>query len=497
MKIDFKNEFDLNAINMIFGRTKSSISALAYDSKKVKKNTAFFCITGANTDGHQYIKHAIDQGASVIIGTKTSLLEKNASRFQETTFISVKDVKTFMADCAALFYKKSYTQLSTFAVTGTNGKTTVVSYIHSLPNHLNVSTGSIGTAGIWDDESKLDLEHSTHTTPEANDLLNALDVFHKDGLQAAAIEVTSIAIELQRIEGLLFDVGIHTNLTSEHLDFHSTFENYKQAKMKLFKQVRTAIVNVDDPGMAEDILNDFKGPTITYSLEKNADVCAKNIEIKRDGTHFDLHIYEYHAHIHVPVYGEFNISNLLAAISACLYLNIPPRLIAGAAENVKNARDRFEVYQGYADYTLILDFAHTPEGLGKVVETARQLDHNKLILLITGVGLRDPRQRPELAQAVEGKAEKIVVSVDHPGYFDKQEIADDVVEGFQKRTKNIHVHLDREEAIIKSLSLAEKGDIVLITGLGSVGYQVIKGENIPYSDKEVITRYFKNQSTRA
>lgn len=195
----------------------------------------------------------------------------------------------------------------------------MVSYIHSLLNYLNISTGSIGTAGIWDDESKLDLEHSTHTTPEANDLLNALDVFHKDGLQAAAIEVTSIAIELQRIEGLLFDVGIHTNLTPEHLDFHSTFEKYKQAKMKLFKQVRTAIVNVDDRGMAKDILKIFEGPTITYSIKENADVCAKNIEIKRDGTHFDLHIYDYSVPIHVPIYGEFNVSNLLAAVSACLY----------------------------------------------------------------------------------------------------------------------------------------------------------------------------------
>ncbi|WP_027108059.1 UDP-N-acetylmuramoyl-L-alanyl-D-glutamate--2,6-diaminopimelate ligase [Lacticigenium naphthae] len=491
MKINFQKEFDRSLIRAIYGKPVPHVSSLEYNSKNVKQYTAFFCIPGEKFDGHQFIEDALTRGASVIIGTQSQHLRHLSFRYPETTFILVYDVKYFMARFSAVFYNSSYTHLSTFAVTGTNGKTTVVSYIRSLLNYLGVPTGSIGTAGIWDDQIKLDLNHSTHTTPEAPDLHRALDTFYTQKLKAVAIEVTSIALEQQRVADMLFDVGIHTNLTPEHLDFHSSFEEYKQAKLKLFRQVKTAVVNLDDLGMAQDILHSFEGPLLTYSLIQEADVMAQAIETRKEGTDFELRIHDFSAQVHSPIYGAFNVSNLLAAICACLQLNIAPALLAEAVEEVGNTAGRFEVFDHYADYTLILDFAHTPSGLESVVKTAQDLPHNRLILLITGVGLRDPRQRPQLARAVEGKADEIIVSVDHPHFFDRQMIADDVLKGFQGAKRNVQVILQREEAIHAALSQAQAGDIVLLTGLGSGGYQVIEGQNIPYSDEEVIQRYFQ------
>lgn len=491
MDVDFLSDLKNEMIKIVYGKPSQMVSSLTYDSKKVDQNTAFFCINGQTIDGHQFIVSALKQGASVIIGTNSRLLKQFSNLYLETTFIAVDNAKSFMAEFAAFFYKENYTRLATFAVTGTNGKTTVVAYIRSLLNQLSIPTGSIGTAGIWDDKTELKLSHSTHTTPEVIDLYKAFDSFTEHKLEAAAIEVTSIALEQKRVEGILFDVGIHTNLTPEHLDFHPSFEAYKQAKLKLFQQVKAAVVNLDDPGMSSDILSTFDGPTLTYSLEKSADVSASHIKIQPGGTCFDLKIKGYTQSVSVPAYGEFNISNLLAAICACVYLSIPPKLITKAIKKVDIPAGRFELLRYSTDYTIILDFAHTPSGLENVVKAAQQLPHKRLILLITGVGLRDPGQRPQLASAVEGKADEIIVSVDHPDFFDRQTIANDVLKGFSEEAAAIKVVLEREEAIYTALSLAQKDDIVLLTGLGSGGYQVIEGQQIPYSDKEVIQRYFK------
>lgn len=491
MQINFSQAQHMGIKN-IYGYSERCVTSIVYDSREVINDAAFFCVIGENTDGHQFIDEAVYGGSSVVIGSDRSFLEKMAQKYKQTTFIEVADTKIAMAQFAAIFYQKSYEKLTTIAITGTNGKTTVTSYTRSLLNHAGFPTGSIGTMGIWDDEKELNHKHSTHTTPEAPDLHLALDQFYQQDMKAAVTEVTSIAIEQKRVEGMVFDIGVHTNLTPEHLDFHPSFEAYKQAKLILFRQVKKAVVNIDDAGMAMDILKEFRGPVITYSLGGKADISAYHIEVGKNGTSFELNIRNHTYWIQAPIYGSFNISNLLAAIGACLHLDIPAFDLLKAIAFIQGPEGRFQFVDSGADYRIIMDYAHTPDGLDKVLNEVRKFNYHRLILMITGVGLRDPHLRPKMAQAVEKKADEIVVSVDHPGFFDRQMIVNDVLRGFtERRASNIHVALHREKGIHMALSMAQKGDIVLLTGLGFGGYQVVGGQRLPYREIEVIKQYFQ------
>lgn len=497
MRINF-NDVHFKGLINIYGDSERVVSAIVYDSREVINNAAFFCIIGENVNGHQFINGAVNSGASVVIGSDKALLKEMAQKYNQKTFIEVTDTKIAMAQFAAIFYQKSYKNLSTIAVTGTNGKTTVTSYTQSLLNHTGLPTGSIGTLGIWDDEKELDYKHSTHTTPEPPDLHLAFNQFYHQHLKAAVTEVTSIAIEQKRVEGLIFDIGVHTNLTPEHLDFHPSFEAYKQAKLKLFRQVKKAVINIDDAGMAQDILSEFKGPVITYSLNGKADISAYNIKAGKKGTFFELHIKNHVFGIQAPVFGDFNISNLLASIGACLHLDISAVDVLKAIEYIQAPEGRFQFVNKGIDYHIITDYAHTQDGLGKVLDQVHKFNYNRLILMITGVGLRDPLIRPQMAQAAEGKADEIVVSVDHPGFFDRQIIVNDVLSGFtEPLASNIHVILHREKAVHAALSMARKQDIVLLTGLGFGGYQVVEGRRLPYAELEVIKEYFHNTTNNS
>lgn len=488
------NEFpDLNIQN-IYGKIEQTVTSLVFDSRNATNYAMFFCVEGGELDGHRFIKDAIQHGACVVVGSNVTYLKWMAEQYPLTTFIQVVNPKTTMAKMAAIIYGESYKNLLTVAITGTNGKTTVAAYTRSLLNHANLPTGSIGTAGIWNHTQELNLAHSTHTTPEAPDLHRILDIFHRQDVQAAAIEVTSIAIAQQRIEDMVFDIGVHTNLEPEHLDFHPTFQAYKQAKLKLFQQVKKAVVNIDDTGMSQDILNDFEGLILTYSLQKDADVSAYPVHIGDWGTTLALYIQNESYQVDVPIFGDHNISNLLAAICVCLHARLPVCKILGAITCVKGAAGRFQVLDYLTNYKIILDYAHTPYGLQNVVQTTQKLSHRRFILMITGVGLRDPAQRSQMAEIADNQANEIVVSIDHPGFLNRQDIINDVLEGFRyTQAANIHPVLDREKAIKKALSLAGNGDIVLITGLGSGGYQVVEGKNVPYSDIEVMNRHFRNE----
>ncbi|WP_051314633.1 UDP-N-acetylmuramoyl-L-alanyl-D-glutamate--2,6-diaminopimelate ligase [Alteribacter aurantiacus] len=480
-----------------WGLSDTSFNSITYDSRKVEPGTAFICVKGTRTDGHNYLSQACEKGASIVVGTDADRLEQGSVQYPNTTFVQVSDAQSFMSYLSILLYDRAHEKLKTVAVTGTNGKTTVSSFVRSLLNKAKVPTGLIGTNGVWDDRIRRNFNHTTHTTPEAPDLQYIFHRFYEEGLQAVSLEATSIAIEQKRVDGVTFDVGVHTNLTPEHLDFHGSFDAYKRAKLKLFRHVKTAVVNLDDQGMSHDIINEFRGPLLTYSIKEEADIYVKNMTVTSAGTSMDLYIKKERIPVLVPLFGEYNISNFLASLGACLHLHVPVPLLLEGLRTITPPEGRFQIEESLSDYKIIMDFAHSPDALTNVITAVKSFSHRKLIVLVTGAGGGDPAQWPNMGAAVEGQADHIVVSVDHPDRLDRRDIVTGVLSGFQDPIHpSISTALDRAEGVHKALSYAEEGDIVLLTGIGFVGHQFVNGEEVPYSETETLEQYFLSEKNQ-
>ncbi|MGP4075559.1 UDP-N-acetylmuramoyl-L-alanyl-D-glutamate--2,6-diaminopimelate ligase [Halobacillus sp. K22] len=490
-EVIFENLFQ----GIVYGPSSQYISSVVYDSREAGVDDAFVCIAGEKHDGHRFIEQAIQNGANTIIGTESKKLRIYSSIYKDISFISVPETRPALAQLASYIYDSPSNSLYTIGVTGTNGKTTVSSFLYSLLNDLGKRTGSLGTSGIWDDERKTEYKQTVPTTPEAPDIHRVLHYFRQREMDAAIIESTSIAIEQKRLATINFDVAVHTNLTPEHLEFHGTMEAYKQAKMKLFAQAKRAIVNADDPQMAGELIRDFKGPLITYGIEESADVSAKEIHTTLEGTSFKLNLFGKEYQVHAPIFGTYNVSNFLAAVAVCHQMDYPVERILSVVSAIKSPEGRFQIVENEAPFQIVLDYAHTPDALYNILNAVHHIPYRNLIVMITGVGLRDPKKRPLMAETAEGMAEEIVVSVDQPGHANRQEVINDVFKGFNEPlSSQIHSVLYREEAIHYAFDLAEPGDMVLLTGIGFGGYQVIGDEKVPYSELQVIEDYFDKDS---
>ncbi|REJ11209.1 UDP-N-acetylmuramoyl-L-alanyl-D-glutamate--2,6-diaminopimelate ligase [Halobacillus trueperi] len=477
------------------GPDRQEIHSVSYDSREIEPGDAFICIKGEHHDGHLFIKQAIEAGAQTIVGTDKEVLDLSAADHPHLSFVCVKDSRSALAVLSSIVSGSPSDSLHTIGVTGTNGKTTVATFTHSILNSLSFRTGSLGTAGIWDDQQKTDFKQTVPTTPEAPDIHKVLKYFCEKKMQGAVIESTSIALEQKRLETIHFNVAIHTNLTPEHLEFHQTMDAYKKAKMKLFQQAAQAVINADDPLMAEDLIQTFKGPAITYGIRQPADLQASHIETTRTGTTFVLDAFGTKYSINAPVFGEYNVSNLLAAIAACHQVGFSIASILSVISHIRKPEGRFQMVEKKVPYQIILDYAHTPDALAHVLESVKQIPHRQLIVMITGIGLRDPNKRPLMAKVVESVADQIIVSVDQPGHADRQGVVNDVCRGFKQPTSpHIYTRLHREEGIHLALDLAGPGDVILLTGIGFGGYQIVGDKKIPYSELEVIDYYFEKQS---
>lgn len=490
-----KKEYQLAKLvqGTLWGPDKQAISNVNYDSRDIREDDAFVCVAGENHDGHLFIEQAIHNGAKTVVGTNQETLSTYSTSYSDISFICVPDSRSALAELSSLIFDAPYKSLFTIGVTGTNGKTTVSSFLYSLLNALSCRTGCIGTAGIWDDRQKTDFKQTVPTTPEAPDIQRVLKYFCQSDMDAAVIESTSIAIEQKRLHTIDFDIAVHTNLTPEHLEFHGTMKAYKEAKLKLFEQAKSAVVNLDDLVMSGDLLRDFKGPLITYGIHGAADIKADKIETTIEGTSFILIVSGERVKVCAPIYGEYNVSNLLAAIAACIQMGYSIHQILSVLSKLKSPEGRYQIVENKAPFQIVLDYAHTPDALSNILTAVRQVPYRKLIVMITGVGLRDPNKRPLMAEVVEGKAEEIVVSVDQPGFADRQDVVNDVLQGFNHpESSRIHTRLHREDAIHHAFDLANPGDLVLLTGIGFGGYQIIGDEKVPYSELEVIEEYFDN-----
>lgn len=479
------------------GPETQEISSLAYNSADVQKGTAFFCIAGENTDGHLYIQEAIDRGASAIIGTNHLVLRKFAEKHGELTFLTVEDSRAALAWTSIHFFGHAQDHLIKVGVTGTNGKTTTSTYVYNLFNLLGIPCGFLGTTGIWNSRGKMPYKKSTPTTPISSDIHQVFSQLLLQGDRAASMEVSSIALDQKRVEGIIFDIAIHTNISEEHLEYHHTFEHYLKSKLLLFKQAKTAVINIDDAGMSNEILAAVDYPALTYSRNSisGADLVWDNIRVTQNGMNFDLHYEEQSYLVKIPLYGEYNAGNLTAAIGAALLAGAGIERIIEVLPDMPQVEGRFQVIEGPESRKIILDYAHTPVALDFVLREVKKLPHNRLVALIAGIGIRDFAKMPKMARAAEGKADVLVVTVDHPGFHDPNDVIDEVLKGFSVPYKQpVVTAASRREAVIAALKASGPNDIVLLSSGCINGAQIVKGEHIPHSDEEIIEEFFLQQS---
>ncbi|WP_082235684.1 UDP-N-acetylmuramoyl-L-alanyl-D-glutamate--2,6-diaminopimelate ligase [Halobacillus massiliensis] len=492
MNMNF-NQLKSLGIVKCFGPQIQTVTALMFHSKNVCKDSMFFCIRGENTDGNCYVEEAIESGANSVVSDKEEDLQKWSRKYPCCSFLLVKDVRKAMAYIAKHFNHRADETLKTIGVTGTNGKTTVSSYVRSLLNLLNMPTGLIGTTGIWTSKEKIAYRKSTPTTPESIDLHQIFHMLEQHGDKAVSMEVSSIALDQMRVEGILYDVAIHTNFSEEHLEYHKTIDHYKKCKLQLFKQTKCAVINLDDAGMGADILQRFDGPFLTYSLreESEADLKASEINVSDNGTTFYLNYLGECYPVYVPIFGNYNIANILSAAGAAVLLGYTMKQIINVLPRLESPEGRFQVIEAPDAAKIILDYAHTPVAITRLVEEVKKIKYNRLILMIAGIGIRDFNKMPKMAAAIDGQADEVVVTVDHPGYHDPQEIVNQVVKGFaEPNAPNIHTALTRKEGVLKALQLAGEGDLILLTSGCINNAQIVKGKEIPHSDEEIIQAHY-------
>ncbi|WP_273854316.1 UDP-N-acetylmuramoyl-L-alanyl-D-glutamate--2,6-diaminopimelate ligase [Guptibacillus spartinae] len=491
MKINFSN-LHYPSIHRVLGPDYQRITQLTFHSKNAEPNSVFFAIKGENHDGHLYIEDAIRNGAVAVIIDQEDISESLSHRYPKCTIVLVDDVRKAMASFSKQYYDAADEKLKTIGVTGTNGKTTVAAYVRSLLSLLKLPTGSIGTTGIWSSKKRIPYKKSTPTTPESLDLHRIFNDLVEAGDKGVAMEVSSIALDQKRVDGIDFDVAIHTNISPEHLEYHQTFEHYKACKMKLFDQAKAAVVNVDDE-MGLELIRSLNNRVVTYSLDQHAeaDLIATDISYQVNGTSFNLVSHGEEYHVFVPVFADYNVANVLSAIGSALLLGYTLSEIIRVLPRLESPEGRFQVISGPNRETIILDYAHTPVALSRLVDEVRKMEHRKLIVMIAGIGIRDFEKMPKMAKAIEGRADEVIVTVDHPGYHEPSVIVDKVMSGFSNpNAPNIHRTYTRREGVLKSLQLGSDHDIILLTSGCINGAQMVKGKEIPHSDEDLIEMHY-------
>lgn len=435
------------------------ISNLMADSRKKRPDSIFFCVKGMMFDGHKFVDQAIENGARVIVYS-----EPLDHMRDDVTYIKVKDVLKAYNYVADAFYGHPSRKLKMYGVTGTNGKSSIACIIRDISNEF-VPTGYIGTISIEYGNIKLP---PLLTTPDIDDLHGILGEMVENGIQACALEASSIGIEQGRVDAIDFDTAIFTNLTHDHLDYHGTMANYLHAKKKLFdhlKEDAVAITNVDDPyGMS--VVEDTKARVVTYGIEKDADYRVVNYQLSKDHTLFTLLHDGKEYEIETNLVAKFNIYNVVAAIAALSEQGMDIMDMLPYLKNLKQIEGRMQRISDGQPFNILVDFAHTPDGIEKVCQYASAITpKNKRIIAITGsAGKRDSIKRPIFGQILDQYCDMIILTEDDPRDENPQEIAEEIASGIKH--KNYIFDMDRYDAIRQAVEIADPNDTIIILGKG-------------------------------
>ena len=467
----------------ILGDTEVEITGVNIDSRKIREGHLFIAIPGTQTDGHKFIPKAIELGAAAI-------LCENIPDYQEpgVTYITVKSTEDSVGKVATQFFGDPSSKLKLVGVTGTNGKTTIATLLYNMFRKFGHKCGLLSTVCNYIEGEAIPADH---TTPDPIELNHLLAQMVEAGCEYAFMECSSHAIAQKRIGGLRFAGGIFTNLTRDHLDYHGTFENYRDAKKAFFDGLDKdafAITNADDKNGAVMVQN-CKAQIKTYSTRTMADFKAKIIECHFEGMYLDINGKE----VGVQFIGKFNVSNLLAVYGAAVMLGKKPEDILIVLSTLKSVNGRLEPIHSPEGYTAVVDYAHTPDALENVLSAIHEvLDGKGKVITVCGAGgNRDKGKRPLMAQEAVKQSDKVIITSDNPRFEEPQDIINDMLAGLDnKQMKKVISIVDRREAIRTACMMAEKGDVILIAGKGHEDYQEIKGVKHHFDDKEVVREIF-------
>ena len=468
----------------IVGNDNVEITGVNIDSRRIKAGHLFVAIRGTQVDGHQFIDKAIELGADAVLCEE--LPEKLSDH---VTYVQVESTEDAVGKVATLFYGNPSHKLKLVGVTGTNGKTTIATLLYNMFRKFGYKVGLLSTVCNYIDDVEVPADHTTPDPIELNELLAKMV---EAGCEYAFMECSSHAIHQKRIGGLKFAGGLFTNLTRDHLDYHKTFENYRNAKKAFFDGLPKdafAITNVDDKnGMI--MVQNTKATVKTYSIRSMADFRARILECHFEGMYLEIDGRE----VGVQFIGKFNVSNLLAVYGAAIMLGKKPEDILLVLSTLHSVSGRLEPIHSPEGFTAIVDYAHTPDALANVLNAIHEvLDGKGHVITVCGAGgNRDKGKRPLMAQEAVRQSDKVIITSDNPRFEDPQEIINEMLAGLnEQQMRKVISIVDRKEAIRTACMMAQKGDVVLVAGKGHENYQEIKGVKHHFDDKEVLHEIFK------
>ena len=464
----------------LIGNKNVEISHLTIDSRKVKKGSMYGAIKGFNVDGHKFIKNCIKNGASLIVceDLEDFCIDDNVAILQ------VENTRKALAIIAKNFYNNPTRNINLIGVTGTNGKTSTTYFLEQILLEYKKTVGIIGTIEIRENGKKMEFDFSTSTTPDTIELNELFSTMVSDNIDNIVMEVSSHALELHKVEGCNFNIGIFTNLTQDHLDMHKSMENYLNAKSKLFGMCKVGIINIDDK-YAQDIIKNASCKVFTYSIEKESDLQAINIQYFMDRVTFDVKINDKVESFILNIPGRFSVYNALSVIGACLMQNIPIDIIKEGIKNIEGVPGRIQTIPNNKGFNVIVDYAHTPDGLDNIIKAVREFTKGRVITIFGCGGDRDRKKRPIMAEISANLSDYTIITSDNPRSEVPECIIDEIETGIKPITNNYEKITGRREAIYRGVSIAKANDSIIIAGKGHEDYEIFADKTIHFDDTEV------------
>jgi UDP-N-acetylmuramoyl-L-alanyl-D-glutamate--2,6-diaminopimelate ligase len=457
----------------------AEIGDIAIDSRKVKYDSLFICLKGLRSDGHTFIGKAAEAGARAII------VEEDIGAYPDNlTVVKAADTRKALAIAASNFYSSPWESFNLIGVTGTKGKTTTTYLLETILRELNHRTGVIGTLGAKIAGQKLDIHFDTSTTPDPVELQQIFSAMKDERVNDVIMEVSSQALAFEKLTGVKFNIGIFTNLTQDHLDFHLNMENYKLAKAKLFAMCKQGVANVDsDAGVY--MTKNFNCPFITFSIDNPSDLKAENIRYMTSGVDFTVRIEGVEVPFFIPIKGRFSVYNALGVIGASLLMKVPVEIIQRGLSATKGVPGRLQSIPNNVGASVIVDYAHSPDSLVNIINAVREFTKGRLIVLFGCGGDRDKSKRPIMGKIAGELADYCIITSDNPRSEPPEGIMAMIEEGVQETNCQYEAVSDRREAIFRGIEMLEAGDGLIIAGKGHEDYQIIGNESLHFDDSEV------------